>query len=251
MTTLPNIKISREELVWYYERNTTLMGAEGKIFEGESKKVVRKIFHPPLSKEKDDQEEYYQKMENKHQKLILLHQKKIENDIVPVATISYQDSIIGYDMTTAKFQRISKWDILELRKLKEKLKVFHDEGIIHGDIKHSNILRNQEGDLVLCDLDNMQVEDYPIDYFNYMISCFPEDDKLVDENSDIYLYNLFLLQQMAYPKQDFSEIANEIVYGHFPSIVTQDGKEELYKMQRSFTGYEGKYLDTLIKRKGR
>lgn len=52
MTTLPNIKISREELVWYYERNTTLMGAEGKIFEGESKKVVRKIFHPPLSKEK-------------------------------------------------------------------------------------------------------------------------------------------------------------------------------------------------------
>ena len=65
MTTLPNIKISREELVWYYERNTTLMGAEGKIFEGESKKVVRKIFHPPLSKEKDDQEKYYQKMENK------------------------------------------------------------------------------------------------------------------------------------------------------------------------------------------
>ena len=52
MTTLPNIKISREELVWYYEMNTTLMGAEGKIFEGESKKVVRKIFihHYPKKK---------------------------------------------------------------------------------------------------------------------------------------------------------------------------------------------------------
>lgn len=42
MTTLPNIKISREELVWYYEMNTTLMGAEGKIFEGESKKGSKK-----------------------------------------------------------------------------------------------------------------------------------------------------------------------------------------------------------------
>lgn len=251
MTTLPNIEISKEKLVWYYEMEASLEGAEGKILEGDTKGVVRKIFHPPLSEEQEDQEEYYQEMDNKRRKLILLHQKQIENDIVPIATISYQDSIIGYDMTSPNLQIISKWNILELSKLKEKLEKFHAEGIVHGDIKQSNILRNQQGELVLCDLDNMQVEDYPIDYLNYMISYFPEENKLVDENSDIYLYNLFLLQQLAYPQKDYSEIADEIVYGHFPSIVTQDGKEELYKMQRSFIGYEGRFLDTLIKRKGR
>lgn len=251
MTTLSNIEISKEKLAWYYETTVNLAGAEGKIFEVNTNGVVRKIFHPPISEEKEDQEKYYQEMENKHQKLILLHQKQIENDIVPIATISYQDSIVGYDMTSPNLQKIGKCNMFELTKLKEKLKKFHSEGIVHGDIKLSNILRNQQGELALCDLDNMQVEDYPIDYVNYMISYFPKETKLVDENSDIYLYNLFLLQQLFFPQNDYQQIVDEIVYGHFPSTLTKEGKEELYKMQRSFIGYEGKFLDTLIKRKGR
>ena len=252
MAILPNIELTKKELISLMVAETSLYGGEGIISKEPHKKEVRKLFYYPLSGTTEELEKFYYRMDNKQKKLTELFQKKIENDIIPIRTISYKDSIVGYDMTSPNLKKIKHYDIIKLQKLKEKIKQFHAQGIVHGDIKESNILVNSQGEIVLCDLDNMQVDEYPIDYFNYMIEYFPNENKLVDQNADIYLYNLLFLKKLFYPEKEYDEVAEELTYEKFPPELKKESREELYKMQSSFVNYQGKYLiDTYIKRKNR
>ena len=110
---------------------------------------------------------------------------------------------------------------------------------------------NKKGKAVLCDLDNMQVNDSKIDYYNYLLGELVHDNEYVDRNADIYFYNLLLLQQLVYKDKEYDDIIDEILYGHFPdNVFNEDGIDELYKMQKNYAYKNGKYLiDTLVKRK--
>ena len=191
MAILPNIELTKKELISLMATETSLYGGEGIILKGPYEKEVRKLFHYPVSRETADLEKFYYRMDNKQKKLTELYQKQIENDITPIRTVSYEDSIVGYDMTSPNLKKPTHYDIEKLQKLKGKIKQFHDQGIVHGDIKESNILINSQGEIVLCDLDNMQVDDYPIDYFNYMITPFSNENGLVNQNADIYIQLVF------------------------------------------------------------
>ncbi len=250
MTTLPNIELTQDELTYWINERTNFFGAEGKVFTNLPQGQARKIFYYPLNGTRGELEKFYEKMDNKKRKLIALSQKKLNNDIVPTMTLSYEDVIVGYDMTSPNLKKVTHYDIKMLEKLKQRIKAFHEVGIVHGDIKESNILINSNGELVLCDLDNMQVDDYPADYFNYMIEYFPNDKNLIAQNADIYLYNLLFLKQLYFKEQTYAEIADNIIYEKFPKELKGESLEELYKMQQCFTGYQGNYLiDTYTKRK--
>lgn len=250
MANLPNIELTKDELSYFMNERTNLLGAEGKVFTGLHQGEARKIFYYPFNGTTRELEEFYNEMDNKRKKLIALSEKKLNNDIVPIATLSYDDVMVGYDMTSPNLRKATHYDIKKLERLKQRIKAFHEVGIVHGDIKESNILINSAGDLVLCDLDNMQVDDYPIDYLNYMIEYFPNDDRLVSQNADIYLYNLFFLKQLFFQEKEYDEIADDIIYEKFPKELRGESLEELYKMQQCFVDYQGNYLiDTYTKRK--
>ena len=251
MQVLPNKEISKQQLATYCMQYSNLFGEEGKIFKGEQENEVRKIFRYPLLEREEELNKFHKKMDNKLKKLILLHKKQISNDIFPIATISYNGCLVGYKMTSPNLKKVYSCNIDQLKQLKEKLTRFHSQGIIHGDIKCSNLLLNNNNEIVLSDLDNMQVDDNPIDSINYIIEFFLEDDKLVDESADIYLYNLFLLQQLAFPNAQYDEINDKLVFGHFPDIFTEQGREELFKMQQCFVKYEGNYLIDSIRNEGK
>lgn len=251
MTSLPNIKLTKEEINSFLIGTTNFYGAEGKIFREIRPKEARKIFYYPISGTKEELERFYQGTENKFQKLVRIHEKRIDNGIVPTATLSYDGVIVGYDMTSPSMNHPREYNIKQLYDLKKKINKLHAQGIVHGDIKERNILINSQGEVVLCDLDNMQVDNYPIDYINYMIEYFPDEQKLVDENADIYLYNLLFLKQKYYPDKDYGEIQDEIIYEHFPPTITKKARQELQNMQTVFCSYQGNYLiDSYTKKKG-
>lgn len=250
MANLPNIELTKDELSYFMNERTNLLGAEGKVFTGIHQGEARKIFYYPFNGTTRELEEFYNEMDNKRKKLIALSQKHLNNDIVPIATLSYDDVMVGYDMTSPNLKKAAHYDIKKLEKLKQRLKAFHEVGVIHGDVKESNILINSNEDIVLCDLDNMQVDDYPIDYLNYIIEYFPNDADLIPQNADIYLYNLFFLKQLFFKEKEYDEIVDDIIYGKFPKELNRESIEELYKMQRCSTCYQGNYLiDTYTKRK--
>ncbi len=240
--SLPNKKLTEREFHNLFEIKTNLFGGEGMIIPSENYGEVRKVFFYPLEEQKEDLEKYYQMTQNKLEKLTYLYNIDLENVVSPISTLSYQDVIIGYDMTEIKHVSKRRLTLEDLRKLRDKLKKFHQQGIIHGDIKRSNILISQTGELALCDLDNMQVEKYPIDCHNYYISYFCNDDLLVDENADIYLYNLLFLQQLSKERKEYDTIINEILFEELKDKIPDTMHDELSKMQSSFTGYQGNYL---------
>lgn len=244
---IPNKKISLEEWEEYLKINTNLGGSEGVISIDEQKQIATKIFHHPILESKDDEEKYYKKMDNKFQKIVLLNKLQPENDIYPIETISYDGCFIGYKMTSPKLDKNQEFSIKHLKQLKEKLVSFHNLGIVHGDIKKSNILITKNGNIALCDLDNMQVESRPIDYFNYYVLYFFNDDRLLGKNADIYLYNMLFLQQLMYTDNSYDEIQDKILFGEVPNFDREEFKEEIEKMQYSFTNYAGKYLIDCIK----
>lgn len=251
MRTLPDIEISKDELVKYWNSQRDLYGAEGMIFPGSQQGEARKIFYYPLGASPKKLREFNNDMENKKKKLAYLYQKDLDNDIVPTASISYKGFLVGYDMTSPNVFLPNEITIELLKDLKKRLTYFHEQGIVHGDIKLGNVLMNKKGEAVLCDLDNMQVNDCKIDYYNYLLGELVHDNEYVDRNADIYFYNLLLLQQLVYKDKEYDDIIDEILYGHFPdNVFNEDGIDELYKMQKNYAYKNGKYLiDTLVKRK--
>ena len=117
MERLRNIEISRDELLHYLNLNTNLTGREGKIFNGIHPNEARKIFHVPINGTKKELEKFYAASENKAQKLALLHEKNIDNDIVPIRTISYDKILVGYDMTSSSLSTPETMTIENLEQL--------------------------------------------------------------------------------------------------------------------------------------
>lgn len=249
--SLPNKNLTETEFYNLFEIETGLFGGEGSIIPSEEPGEVRKVFFYPFQGQKEDLENYYKITQNKLEKLKLLYQMNLENLVFPTRTLSYEDFIVGYDMTAVDCGIKENLTLEDLQRLKEKLKIFHQHGVIHGDIKRSNILISKTGQLALCDLDNMQIEDYPIDRHNYYISYFCNGDLLVDENADIYLYNLLFLQQLSKETKEYDTIINEILFEELKDKLPDTMQDELFKMQSSFTGYHGNYLINYINDKNK
>lgn len=102
----------------------------------------------------------------------------------------YVMDYLGEDATNILYEYTEEEKINFLLKVKNKLEILHQNGIIHGNIKTSNILTPNNP--IFCDLDdciikeeNLYMEKPNILYQNYL-----DRTQTVDENLDKYEFNV-------------------------------------------------------------
>ena len=152
-------------------------GAEAKIYADDN--YLYKIFNFV-----DDK-----MLSNKIEKLKLLHELNL--DVKPLYFVALNSNIIGYSMDKKyiDYKPLNSFDknvnrkLDNLKKLKDKLDILHNQGIIYGDLKLSNVLEHN-GDVVLCDIDNVKIDEYDFDTFGYLQNLY-----LKAFEADIYLDN--------------------------------------------------------------
>lgn len=146
---------------------------------------------------------------NKNQKKHLAHKLKYFdklNDncfLIPENIIMDNDELIGYTMkyfdnSTDLYNRYTKSDSInfaefnsDLRQSSKALREFHNKGFVFLDMSFSNILKNKDGEIKLCDFDgtvyhedvklpitSQILNDYLVDYKNEKIKVDPNTDRL-------------------------------------------------------------------------
>lgn len=193
MIPIPNIELDKkqiEELIYKYRINR---GGEAVVTEGITRNTVAKIFV-----------QYGMVMPmgyNKERKIIELYKRQLEHSTIPVRTISNNGLLVGYEMTTDP--RLDTYKYYELTlaerkhlllKTKDILQYFQDNGIIYGDIELRNILFNREnGEVIFCDMDNIQLESYPMDIRPKHLEDFCMK-RNVDESVHPFMHNQLTLR---------------------------------------------------------
>lgn len=193
MQRIPNIELNTEQIKELTTQYKLASGGEGIICEGITSNTVAKLFtkHGKIIPMGD----------NKEHKIIELYKRQLEHTTIPVRTISYKGNIVGYEMTTNPFYDTYKDYQLSyeeqkhiLLKTKDILEYFYSKGIIYGDFELRNILFDREtGDIIFCDMDNTQVDDYPIDKrpgnLEYFYLC-----RTIDGTVHPYMHNILTLR---------------------------------------------------------
>ena len=193
MQRIPNIELNTEQIKELTTQYKIARGGEGIICEGITNNTVAKIFakHGEIKPMGD----------NKEHKIFELYKRQLEHTTIPVRTISYKGILVGYEMTTDPYFDTYKGYQLSyeeqkhlLLKTKDILEYFYSKGIIYGDFELRNILLNREtGDIIFCDMDNTQVDDYPIDKrpgnLEYFYLC-----RAIDGTVHPFMHNILTLR---------------------------------------------------------
>lgn len=248
---LLNLQLTRQEYdILKSKKIAKYRGKEGFVICNRKKGIARKLFGEETSN-----------LDNKLRKLEKLYQlNDFENDIQIIRTISCEGKLCGYDMTTNEKLKhlgegVSKKELIwYLDLIPQKLKQFHELGIVYGDTTDSNILINPEKHTVsFCDLDNMQVGEYAIDLFPTVLRPFCNEALLVDRKIDAYMYNLLLLNQLDSYYDGYQEILRQLENGYQPNYLEKRATPILQKMVNasSVNYYDGTYLNGYIKRRKR
>ena len=172
-------------------------------------------------------------------------------------TISCQGKFVGYDMkcypTARTFYQIHFRNMDEVlfytKQIQKLLEEFHEHDIVYGDISAANILidpkRNRAS---FCDLDNMQVEHYPIDLYNYQLQPFCKKG-LIPSTTDAYMFNLFLLSSIT--GMDADRLLDKLRHNWKPQEIQQSGMGLLQQMATAAKRhhYDGTYITPYVKRK--
>lgn len=214
---------NKEELQMIHDACFWNGGGEGdiyRIFLEKRKRILLKLFYNPFEDSFLLKDEV---LKNKKRKVEVLKQIVLPNQTQVLDSISLDGQFIGYAMTEAidyqpfTFNTCSSYQkIIFLTKLRNQLIRFHQLGVIHGDLKSDNVLSHYSNYRLgcLCDLDNMQVENLPIDTYNVSTEQFVTKYGRVDENLDWYLFNLLTLEQLYYLDKNssisFEEVKNFI-----------------------------------------
>lgn len=193
MKTIPNIKINNDELRRLLCLNKVNYGSEASICEGSNPHTLYKIFW-----------NYNRKIpmnDNKIEKIKLLYQMQLEHSIIPVSTISYDDMIIGYEMTTDL--GLQSYNLCQLKRdellyflntTRDILEYFTNQGIIYGDVVPRNILFNKEtGEIKFCDMDNIQIGNYGMDIIPHKLLEY-EAIRGIDYGVHPYMHNIMTME---------------------------------------------------------
>ena len=180
---IPNKKITEDEFHDLITWRKLTYGGEAIICESDNPYSLYKIF-TNLDKPKP-------MGEFKEKKIELLHELKPDFSIQPISTISLNDVIIGYEMTTDfglesyKPYQLSPEELKYfLTKTKDILEYFSSLGIIYGDLEPRNILFDrQTGDIRFCDMDKLP--------FNLQ---FYEAHRPVDSSAHPFMHNIMTLR---------------------------------------------------------
>ena len=249
MGKLPNIKLSTEE---YNQLRTTYYfdyGSESQIIR--DGKYIIKLFKEDFGHCQASEKVIETIRTNKQQKLILLHSMKtFANTLKPLATYSYQDKLVGYrgvylECPTLQDTYLTKREKVHyLRQIKAKLELFHNQGIIYGDIKDDNIfIDTAHNNIIFGDIDNMQVFDYPIDTFNFHAKEFAFKYGTIDQKLDSYMFNLLTIQQFIDRDLMYDDIIHSLEACFIPpEINCQNNQKLIREIVYVNKNYSGKYL---------
>lgn len=220
MKRLPNTSISDLELRRILTTSFFSSGSEAVICRTGSNYELRKIFISGRLK-------IMPMSDNKFKKIERIYQLQLENCVRPLRTIENNGKLIGYDMSynpndrrffPSSFTR--KETIHHLEKARSILKYLKRQGIIYGDTSSRNILiDNKTGAMTFCDMDNVCIDSYPIDYICRDLMEY-EAIRGIDASTDAYLHNIFTLRSLGLDltscdrddiKEEFTEPAAKIV----------------------------------------
>lgn len=142
-------------------------------------------------------------IENKRKKIEILKDMILPNRVQIEGRVFLDNEFIGYILGEAmnfqdfSFNTFTTFQKLEfLKRLRKQLERFHELGIIYGDLKSDNVLSHYKNHKLgcLCDLDNTQVHNLPIDIKSDYVDEFLYQYGEVDEMLDWYVLNLLTLE---------------------------------------------------------
>lgn len=190
---IPNKPITEDQFfdLIAYEKLTS--GGEATICNGETPYSKYKLFADGFSP--------LAMPENKVRKISKLYEMKVDHSVQPIYTVSLNDIIVGYEMTSDVDLRKTETYFLSpeeklyfLTQTRNILDYFTSRGIIYGDIEPRNILFNrQTGDIKFCDMDNIALEDLPMDIIPTGALEYSAS-RPIDENIHPYLHNIMTLR---------------------------------------------------------
>lgn len=255
--SLPNVKLSKNEydsMKWAF-----LGGSEAFVIK--KGKYANKIFRPHFGHKDFSEGEIEVVRENKLRKIekIYLLGEKFPNAFKPIQSYSYQGKFIGYQGLWFSYPELRltclslEEKIFYLKKIKEKLEVFHELGIVYGDIKDDNILINSETEeVIFLDIDNMQVGANSIDLVGRFAREFISHYGRIDEKLDSYMFNLLTIEYLCECSGWYDEVKERLKLGRIPVVCSYKdyysrNKRLAREMVRVNSSYSGDYFIDAVK----
>lgn len=244
---MKNIKLTDKEIATIKKKNKirNANGQEGFIYfyHDEGKIVALKLFTTTN----------LQTLDNKAKKIILLHQKPLDDNILkPIKTVSNKDAIIGYTeelvlpnetFEDVKLRNSKKQKIDYLRQAKVLIEHLHSHEIIHGDVNSFNFIISN-GIVKICDLDNSSINGLPTDIQHYNLIHYLKKRTTLDYNSDIFCFNLLTIAVL---KKIVDIYAINHIQDTFP--LYKDIRQIYQEMDDLDSNYNGEYLIDYINEK--
>lgn len=192
---IPNKAITKKEFNHLITYQKLVSGGEATICESDTPLSVYKLFskrQKPIAMPK-----------NKIEKIRDLYDMHVQHAVQPLCTISLNDIIVGYEMTSDVGLEKAKLEFLPpeekiyfLTKTKEILEYFSSLGIIYGDIEPRNILFNRDtGDIRFCDMDNISLNGHPMDLLPSDVLLY-DAARPLDKSIHPYMHNLMTLKSL-------------------------------------------------------
>lgn len=250
MKRLPNIKLSDSELLLLIEDNKFDYGGEAIVCRNNNPHTLYKIFTHP------DTDVASQLSENKLRKIEWLYQHGLEDTVLPIATLSNRGILIGYEMTFDEDDEALINSILTeeeklhyLHKSSDILRYYHDLGIVYGDIKDDNVLINQRTKKAkFCDVDNMQIGNYPIDIMGHGLHEYFDEVGIIDEKADAFMHNLLFLEQLKYNGLSHKAILTRLKTNPYLVEFPEEAQRVISSLNNP-KNFSGEYAISYVKRK--
>lgn len=239
MRLMPNTKLTEQQFKDIILHRKLYYGSEAIICDTNNYGTLYKLF----SKHNEPQA----MGDNKEKKVVELYQRKLKYSARPISTISVNDMIVGYEMTTDydydayKLYQLSIDEIIQiLKKSREVLEYFLSEGIIYVDVAPRNILFNRDnGEIMFCDMDNTKINDCSVDKLPFSLIEY-DDMRGIDSNASAYAHNYMTLQTFELD----TYIATSSV---LKAIFTKPAKK-IIKTMRNPKQFNGEYLVDYLKK---
>lgn len=196
---LPEEVLNQEELKWLKD-NFTTYGSEATVTKIDE--FAYKVFRPDFGLDEPTLDNVENVRANKLQKLCYLYEQgsQFPNKFIPITYLKHNNRFVGYkglwlSETPMEFATLTVNQKLRfLKAIRNKLLEFHKMGIIYGDLKDDNIFLNFfNGDVSFVDIDNMQINKWPMDSLSRTAAFFTETHGCVDTVLDSYMFNLLTI----------------------------------------------------------
>lgn len=250
MRTMPNIELTDKELELLIEESKFDYGGEAMVLKNNNPHTLYKIFTVPgtdIEAEMDD---------NKYRKILRLYEHPLEGMISPLSTISNRGKLIGYEMTYDEEDESLINVIMPdaerihfLHETKDILQYFATQDVTYGDVKDDNVLVNRRtGKAKFCDIDNIRLQELPIDIMGHGLTEYFEVIGKIDEKADAYMHNLLTLEQLKYNNLSHRTIINRLATN--PLMVEfPDEAAKIFLSLAEPQNFNGEYAIQYIKRK--